>query len=413
VGTSEVDALRQQVRELEAALRTARSAATDLADANGELERFTAIVAHDLRGPMAVIAGMASLLATRVDDLEPAVAQEFLERIEARAVQAAALVEDLLGYARDGGHGDRRPVDLGDLADAAFADLAEEAEAAGATLSRGPLPAVFGSPTALRQVLVNLVANSIRYRHPDRPPVIHVDATERGSRWVIRVTDNGIGIPTDLRERVFQLGVHTDTDADGRRGTGVGLASCRLVVTRLGGRIWVEPHEDGRGTTVAFELASVRSHPAGERPRTVVLVDDDADGQAAMAEALHAADVALVGTAETAAEAVALLASLDEEPGAVLVDLRLGSDDGIELVARLHDAHPTVPFVLHSAHIDGTTTARAADAGAAGCIEKTTPDQLVDAVMALWLGPRSPRRSARLRDAATELPPVTVFTDPG
>jgi signal transduction histidine kinase len=108
-----------------------------------------------------------------------------------------------------------------------------------------------GDPTLLRQLLQNLVGNAVKYRHPDRAGEVEVCARRDGSEWLVSVRDNGIGIPDDQRGRVFEMFARVQPGS--RLGHGVGLSTCERIVTRHGGRIWIDTAPGG-GTTVFFTL---------------------------------------------------------------------------------------------------------------------------------------------------------------
>ena len=138
--------------------------------------------------------------------------------------------------------------------DEVCADLRVTLDDAGASLVVGELPEVDGDPRQLRRVLQNLVANAVKFRS-ERPPRIEVSA-DRGSReWVVSVRDNGIGIRREDVVHVFDMFSRVTPNVD---GTGIGLAICRRVVEAHGGRIWVEPAEDG-GSVFRFTLPAAEA----------------------------------------------------------------------------------------------------------------------------------------------------------
>jgi light-regulated signal transduction histidine kinase (bacteriophytochrome) len=122
---------------------------------------------------------------------------------------------------------------------------------AGATVTAGPLPRVVAEPTELLQVFQNLVSNALKFRR-DEAPRVGVSAERSGSEWVIAVADNGIGIEPDYFDRVFVVFQRLHPPAT-YPGTGIGLAICKKIVERHGGRIWVES-APGRGSTFFFSL---------------------------------------------------------------------------------------------------------------------------------------------------------------
>lgn len=145
-----------------------------------------------------------------------------------------------------------QPADSARALDLALKNLATSIGEAGAEVSRGSLPTVKGIPAQIALVFQNLVANAIKFRHGDRPVRIHVAAEPRGGEWEFRVEDNGIGIESQYFERIFVIfqRLHTRREYP---GTGIGLALCKRIVERHGGRIWLES-TPGQGTTFRFTL---------------------------------------------------------------------------------------------------------------------------------------------------------------
>jgi light-regulated signal transduction histidine kinase (bacteriophytochrome) len=138
----------------------------------------------------------------------------------------------------------------------ALANLQARIEESDVTIQRDPLPVVHGDSIQLGRVFLNLLINSIKYRHPDRPPHIHVSAIPQGSVWVVSVKDNGMGIEPEYREKVF--GIFKRLHGRDNPGTGMGLAICRKIVTRHGGNIWVES-APGDGSTFFFTLRAAEA----------------------------------------------------------------------------------------------------------------------------------------------------------
>lgn len=234
--------------------------AAQLSDANARLREFNRLVAHDLKNPLVVVARSAEILAAR-----PTLGQEeqgrHIATVEMAARQAIDMIDDILAYSQ-AGELLARPVDLDRIVSEVIDAMRANIEDAQATVEVPvPLPEVVGNPTALRQVLRNLMANALAYRHPDRAPVIAVSADDSvPDHWRITVADNGIGIPPDRREAVFGPGVRLlATDAP---GTGYGLTAVRALVERHGGRIHAEDAPGGAGTAMVIHLPRPSSRGA-------------------------------------------------------------------------------------------------------------------------------------------------------
>lgn len=228
----------------------------ELRRVNEELEMFASIAAHDLRTPLTVVQGYAELLMA-IDDVESPEQRAVHERagkILAASKRGARLIDDLLAYASVG-HGslDLVPTDLAELASAAAADVVKASDR-GAVFDAGEMPLVLGDRRQLGQLIGNLIGNAVKYVPADRTPEVRVEgALEPGGDTVlVRVIDNGVSIPIEEHERLFQPFVRGST-SEGLTGTGIGLAICRSIAERHGGTIWIEPG-DGPGTTFALRL---------------------------------------------------------------------------------------------------------------------------------------------------------------
>ncbi len=227
---------------------------SELRRSNEELERFAYIASHDLQEPLRKIIGFSELLEQRhAADLDDQ-ARQYLGHVVDGARRLRTLITDLLAYSRV----DRRPleqvaVELGDVARQVVADLDPAIEEAGATVEVGELPRVLGDPQGLRELLLNLLSNSVKYHHPETRPMITIGNRGREEdRWVLSVRDDGIGIEPQYREQVFEVfrRLHGRTEFS---GSGIGLAICRKIVEQHGGRIWIADDVEV-GTEVRFTL---------------------------------------------------------------------------------------------------------------------------------------------------------------
>jgi signal transduction histidine kinase len=227
----------------------------ELERSNRDLEQFAYVSSHDLQEPLRAVSGYCQLLQRRyAAALEPKAAEYIGEAVQgARRMQA--LIEGLLAYSRVGRHGHPiAPTSAQAAFNQALVNLHEAIAECSAEITHGPLPVVPADPLQLMQLFQNLIGNSLKYRG-ERRPQIHV-AAELGCReWVFSVRDNGIGIDPRFRERIFVIfqRLHTRSEYP---GTGIGLALCKRIVERHGGRIWVES-EPGAGSTFFFSLPSV------------------------------------------------------------------------------------------------------------------------------------------------------------
>ncbi len=216
-----------------------------------DLSTFSQAMAHDLRNPLATILMWTSVAPSTIgpdERAEPVL--QMVDRIREVAVYANGLITNLLRYAEL----DRHPnpierVDLDGVVSQAVAGLEAAIAESGAVVECHDLPTVVADRLGLGMVMENLISNAITYRR-DLPPRVVIEASAAGDSWEIRCRDNGTGIPDDLGDAVFQPFVRGDPS---KSGSGLGLASCRRIVERLGGRLWIDESSE-TGTCIAFTL---------------------------------------------------------------------------------------------------------------------------------------------------------------
>jgi PAS domain S-box-containing protein len=242
--------LEQRVTERTA---IAEQRAQELARSNAELQEFAYVASHDLQEPLRAISSFATWLARNYEAQLDALAQDRIARIVNGAHRMQQLISDLLTYSRVGRQGRSfAPTDAGKVLADVLGNLRVALEESGASVTSGPLPTVTADEMELTQLLQNLIGNAIKFRG-DRPAQIHIDAQQQQAEWLFSVRDNGIGIDLKYAERIFQI--FQRLHGRGRYpGTGIGLAICKKIVERHGGRIWVESAAD-QGSTFYFTLA--------------------------------------------------------------------------------------------------------------------------------------------------------------
>jgi signal transduction histidine kinase len=226
--------------------------ASDLARSNAELEQFAYVASHDLQEPLRMVASFTQLLAKRYQDKLDQDAQEFIHFAVDGATRMQTLINDLLAYSRVGTRGKPfRPTDGEAVFKMAVDNLARSIAKSGAIITHDPLPTVSGDEVQLTQLFQNLIGNAVKF-HGREKPRVHVSARQQDGEWVFAVRDNGIGMAPDQQERIFSIfqRLHHRSEYP---GTGVGLAICKKIVERHGGRIWVES-EVGRGSTFYFTV---------------------------------------------------------------------------------------------------------------------------------------------------------------
>ncbi|HLA81236.1 MAG TPA: CHASE3 domain-containing protein [Thermoleophilia bacterium] len=226
--------------------------AQELARSNDELEQFAYVASHDLQEPLRMVASYTQLLAKRYRGKLDSDADEFIAYAVDGATRMQELINDLLAYSRISTIGSpREPTDCSGVLGRVLTDLKVAIEESGAVVTHGTLPEVMGDATQLQQVFQNLISNAIKFRGQE-PPRIHVSCERSGDDWLFSVRDNGIGIDPQYADQLFVIFRRLHSKGE-YPGTGIGLAICRRVVERHGGRIWLES-ELGKGSTFFFTL---------------------------------------------------------------------------------------------------------------------------------------------------------------
>lgn len=219
---------------------------------NEELEHFAYVASHDLQEPLRTVSSFARLLQQRYGEQFDADADEFIDFIVEGTERMQALIKALLSYSRVGRQDLKRmPVSVEKLVQRTLDGLRSMIDEAGAEISLSSFPTVRADPVLLGLVLQNLISNAIKFRGA-APLRIHISCEKTGTMWRFAVCDNGIGIDMSYRDRIFEVFKRLHS----RRkyaGTGIGLAVCKKIVERHGGRIWVES-EPGKGATFLFTL---------------------------------------------------------------------------------------------------------------------------------------------------------------
>jgi PAS domain S-box-containing protein len=243
------EALRQANVTLEQRVAT-RTA--ELQRSLEDLQQFAHIVAHDLQEPLRMVTSFVQLLAQRYQGRLDTDAGEYIGYAVEGTQRMYQLLQDLLAYARlEAGEHPRAPTDLEQVVADTLKILQPALTESGATVTHGPLPTVVAESRQIGQVVQNLLSNALKFRGPEAPR-IHLWAQQQGGEWVIAVQDNGIGIEPQHVERIFGMFQRLHS-REAYPGTGMGLAICKKIVERHGGRIWVES-TPGQGATFFFTL---------------------------------------------------------------------------------------------------------------------------------------------------------------
>jgi light-regulated signal transduction histidine kinase (bacteriophytochrome) len=225
----------------------------ELKRSNDELQQFAYVSSHDLQEPLRMVSSYTQLLAVRYKGRLDSDADEFIAFAVDGCNRMQGLIQDLLAYSRAGSNGKALSETSGeDALQAALTNLRAAMEQSGAVVTHDSLPVIKTDETQLTQIFQNLVGNAIKYRRAESPQV-HISASKNGgNEWIFSVRDNGLGIDPQYFDRIFVLFQRLH-GRDEFEGTGIGLAICKKLLERLGGRIWVESQPE-KGSTFYFAL---------------------------------------------------------------------------------------------------------------------------------------------------------------
>ena len=254
-------------RTAERRRQEAENAAELLRQSNEDLEQFAYVSSHDLQEPLRMIGSYTQLLERRYKGRFDQDADEFINFVVEGVDRMQRLLRDLLEYSRAGHRGAQtEDVETVKALDDAVRNLKMAVEESNASITHGELPAIHADRMQVTQLFQNLLANAIKFRR-NVPLEIHVDAVRGDGEWIFSVRDNGMGFDPAYARKVFVIFQRLH----GREysGTGIGLAICKRIVERRGGRIWVEAQPE-QGATFYFSVPDAMRAEAGEPPPPAV-----------------------------------------------------------------------------------------------------------------------------------------------
>jgi light-regulated signal transduction histidine kinase (bacteriophytochrome) len=241
-----------QIRERERVEEKLKQTMAEFARSNSELELFAYVASHDLQEPLRMVTSFTQLLEKRYKNKLDKDADEFIEFILDGATRMQSMINDLLQYSRVGTRG--KPFKLTDFESVfgqSLVNLKIAIDENNAIITHDPLPTLMADSTQMIEVFQNLISNAIKFRSKESPQV-HVSALKKRNEWVFSVRDNGIGIAPEFFDKLFIIfqRLHSRSEYP---GTGIGLAVCKKIVERHGGKIWVESEPD-KGSTFYFSI---------------------------------------------------------------------------------------------------------------------------------------------------------------
>ena len=365
------EALATTEHQLQLLTAELERANADLARSNQDLLDFTAVAAHDLKSPLQVIVGFADLLDRLDGEHLSEGGRQCVAAIVDGVQRMDTLIEDLLAYSRvDAASRASDPVDLGAAIGRCLVTLAPEIDRRRAEVIVDTLPTIVSDTTLIERLLLNLLANALKFVAPNTRPRVSVWAEREPDAWTVTVSDNGIGIDAADRTTVFRMfeRVHRE---ERYGGTGIGLAICHRIVERHGGRIWVDDNPGG-GSRFHFTLPDVsareeaptakRGRPSEEvaAPHTDVLVVEEASSDTSSVASMLGDASGLHYEVRAAPSVTAALRDLHaQNADCVLLDLSLPDAKGLAAIERVRSVAPTTPIVVVTAP-DDDALARAA-----------------------------------------------------
>lgn len=223
----------------------------ELKRSNEDLEQFAYVASHDLQEPLRTVTSYVQLLARRYKDKLDPDANDFINFAVDGSARMRTLIQSLLEYSRVNSKRPFEDINMNNLLNTLLMNLGESIKENNAIIKSDPLPDIFGDPILINQLFQNLLTNAIKFKR-DGNPEIKISGKKINNEYLFSVKDNGIGIPKEYANKIFIIFQRLH-EAEKFPGTGIGLAICKKIVERHGGKIWFES-EPGQGTTFFFTI---------------------------------------------------------------------------------------------------------------------------------------------------------------
>ena len=228
----------------------------ELKRSNTDLEQFAYVASHDLQEPLRMVTSFTQLLQNRYTDKLDDDANDFINYAVDGVTRMQNLISDLLMFSRVGTRGKPfKTTDMNAVLEAMIATFKQLIKKTNTTLTYNPLPVIIADESQMIQLLQNLISNAIKFRSEESPR-IHVSGEVKADKWIFSVSDNGIGMDSKFFDRIFVIFQRLHKK-DEYGGTGIGLAVCKKIIQRHGGKIWVES-EIGKGSTFYFTISKIK-----------------------------------------------------------------------------------------------------------------------------------------------------------
>ncbi len=242
----------RDITERKRAEKALKQMSDELTRSNADLKQFAYIVSHDLKEPLLTVEGFVKLLARRYKGKLDDKADEFLKYIINGTQRMQELIKDLLEYSQVGAKAEKfKSTNCSFVVDKAIGNLQATIKKSNAVVTYDELPTVMADISQMVSLFQNLIGNAIKFRSEEEPRV-HISADRKEDEWIFSIKDNGIGIDSKDAERIFIVFQRLH-NKDEYPGTGIGLAICKKIVERHGGRIWVES-KIGKGSIFYFTI---------------------------------------------------------------------------------------------------------------------------------------------------------------